>query len=122
MARDPSKRKVKPTPTADLLPFALESESEDSDFKIEDDESDGSSDSDSISDSERTSDEDEDEDDEEAETPKVKELATVANVNGSAPTLTEGLLCTEQTRDIGVFLIWFHLLCRFNESERCPTN
>jgi len=49
LARDPSKRRVKPTPTVELFPLTLESESEDSDFKIEDDETDGDSDSASIS-------------------------------------------------------------------------
>lgn len=46
MARDPSKRRVKPTPTVELFPLTLESESEDSDFKLEDDSgSDSGSDS-----------------------------------------------------------------------------
>ena len=35
VARDPSKRRVKPTPTVELFPLTIESESEDSDFKIE---------------------------------------------------------------------------------------
>ena len=35
MARDPSKRRVKPTPTVELFPLTMESESEDSDFKID---------------------------------------------------------------------------------------
>lgn len=48
VARDPSKRRVKPTPTVELFPLTLESESEDSDFKIEDGETDGD-DSDSAS-------------------------------------------------------------------------
>ena len=52
VARDPSKRRVKPTAQADLLPLALESESEDSDFRIEDNAaSDGSSSGGSSSDS-----------------------------------------------------------------------
>lgn len=52
LARDPSKRRVKPTAQADLLPLALESESEDSDFRIEDNAaSDGSSSGGSSSDS-----------------------------------------------------------------------
>lgn len=38
VARDPSKRQVKPTPTVELFPLTLESESEDSDFKIEEDD------------------------------------------------------------------------------------
>ena len=85
VARDPSKRRVKPTPTADLFPLALESESEDSDFRIEDNDSDGDSDdSDSESDSnESSSDEDEDEEATDAGTAK-------AVVNGSE-TPSEGI-------------------------------
>lgn len=49
MARDPSKRRVKPTPTVELFPLTLESESEDSDFKIEEDDSGSDSGSDSSS-------------------------------------------------------------------------
>lgn len=46
---------MKPTPTVELFPIALESESEDSDFKIEDNETDGD-DSDSASVSSSSSD------------------------------------------------------------------
>ena len=42
VARDPSKRRVKPTPTVELFPLTIESESEDSDFKIEEDSDSGS--------------------------------------------------------------------------------
>lgn len=59
LARDPSKRRVKPTPTVELFPLTIESESEDSDFKIEEDESDSASgsSSDSIDESETESEE-----------------------------------------------------------------
>ncbi|KAK4019444.1 hypothetical protein OUZ56_001464 [Daphnia magna] len=59
LARDPSKRRVKPTPTVELFPLTIESESEDSDFKIEEDDSDSASgsSSDSIDESETESEE-----------------------------------------------------------------
>lgn len=80
VARDPSKRRVKPTPTVELIPLAMESESEDSDFKIEDDDS--ASDSSSGSDE---SDESESEEEESSETePSVLNGPAVAGISTSS--------------------------------------
>jgi len=83
LARDPSKRRVKPTPTVELFPLTLESESEDSDFKLEDDEIDGD-DSDSASVSSSSSDTSDTEKEETEENPEqIKEkngLPTVPEV------------------------------------------
>lgn len=84
VARDPSKRRVKPTPTVELFPLTIESESEDSDFKIEEDDSDSASgsSSDSIDESESESSEELSEPDQNSE-----------HVNGSsAAPLSEGVL------------------------------
>lgn len=84
VARDPSKRRVKPTPTVELFPLTIESESEDSDFKIEEDDSDSASgsSSDSIDESESESSEELSEPDQNSE-----------HVNGSsAAPLIEGVL------------------------------
>lgn len=79
VARDPSKRRVKPTPTVELIPLTLESESEDSDFKIEDD-SDSASGSSSDS-----SDESESENSE-----GISESEQMTVVNGSVGPTEEG--------------------------------
>lgn len=76
MARDPSKRRVKPTPTVDLIPLTLESESEDSDFKLEDD--------DSATDSSSGSDDESDDDSSEEEEEESKESKLKSSVNGAA--------------------------------------
>ncbi len=83
VARDPSKRRVKPTPTVELFPLTIESESEDSDFKIEEDDSDsgsGSS-SDSIDESESESSE---------ELSESEQNSTHVNGSSTAP-LSEGV-------------------------------
>ena len=85
VARDPSKRRVKPTPTVELFPLTLESESEDSDFKIEDDETDGDSDSASISSSSSEQ--------LDSENDRTEECGQVKQTNG-LETLPEGLLNT----------------------------
>ena len=82
VARDPSKRRVKPTPTVELFPLTLESESEDSDFKLEDDEIDGD-DSDSASVSSSSSDTSDTEKEETEENPEqIKEKNGLPTVPG----------------------------------------
>jgi hypothetical protein len=84
VARDPSKRRVKPTPTVELFPLTIESESEDSDFKLEEDDSDsgsGSS-SDSIDESEPES---------SVELSESEQNSTHVNGSSTAP-LSEGVI------------------------------
>lgn len=76
VARDPSKRRVKPTATVELIPLALESESEDSDFKLEDDDS---SASDSSSNSEDDSGSEEEDEEEESSGNDESELKSAVN-------------------------------------------
>lgn len=84
VARDPSKRRVKPTPTVELFPLTIESESEDSDFKIEEDDSDSASgsSSDSIDESEPESSE---------ELSEPEQNSTHVNGSSIAP-LPEGVI------------------------------
>ena len=83
MARDPSKRRVKPTPTVELFPLTLESESEDSDFKIDEDAEDSDSGSGDTSESD-DSDENEESDEDESETENNTSVNGNSAVQGAA--------------------------------------